>query len=178
MKHIMIDLETMGKQPGCAIVSIGAVQFDLSSGEIGKKFYCNIDLEDCQKQGLTIDASTVWWWLQQSKDAQTALNSNRDLLEYSLSKFEKWLEDINDKDIQIWANAPSFDLAVLEAAFNIMGKKAPWFYWQERCVRTLVAFNPAIKKQIINDLPHDAISDCLYQIKYCSAIYNSININI
>lgn len=177
MKHIMIDIETCGTKPGCAIMSIGAVQFDLASGEIGKKFYCNIDLEDCQKHGLKLEASTVWWWLSQNKSAQESLSPNRELLEYALDKFERWFESINLQDVQVWANAPSFDLSVLEAAFNILGRKQPWFYWQERCVRTLVSFNPELKKSIVNDLPHDAISDCLYQIKYCSAIYNSININ-
>ena len=38
----------------------------------------------------------------------------------------------------------------------------------------LLKKNPEIKKQIINQFPHNAIGDCLYQIKYCSAIYNSI----
>lgn len=177
MKHIMIDIETMGTKPGCAIVSIGAVQFDIATGETGEQFYCNIDLEDCQANGLEIEASTVWWWLSQNKYAQEALNTNRHLLEHALFKFEKWFENINSNDVQVWANSPSFDLSVLEAAFNIVGRKRPWFYWQERDLRTLVAFNPVIKKQIINEFPHNAIGDCLYQIKYCSEIYNSININ-
>lgn len=177
MNDIMVDIETMGTKPGCAIVSIGAVQFDLKSGQTGDKFYCNIDLKDCQDNGLKLEADTVWWWLSQNKSAQEALNCERLLLENALQKFERWFENINTQNLQIWANSPSFDLSVLESAFNIMGRKQPWFYWQERDVRTLVSFNPELKKSIVNDLPHDAISDCLYQIKYCSAIYNSININ-
>lgn len=176
-KHVMVDIETMGKKPGCAVISIGAVEFDLKTGETGKKFYCNIDLEDCQKQGLTIDASTVWWWLSQSESSKLSLMPEKLLLETALLSFKKWFEYL-DKDIMIWANAPSFDLSILSAAYEVLGYQQPWKYWQERDVRTLVAFNPELKKSIINDLPHDAISDCLYQIKYCSAIYNSININI
>jgi DNA polymerase III epsilon subunit-like protein len=36
--HVMLDLETMGKRAGCAIVSIGAVEFDINTGEIGRTF--------------------------------------------------------------------------------------------------------------------------------------------
>jgi DNA polymerase III epsilon subunit-like protein len=175
MKDIMIDIETMGTKPGCSIVSIGAVQFDIATGEIGKTFYCNIDLESCQQAGLKIEASTVWWWLSQNKAAQESLNNNRDLLEDALLKFEKWFESINDNNVQVWANSPSFDLSVLEAAFNIVGRKQPWFYWKERDCRTLVSFAPHIRKSMINDLPHDAMHDCLFQIRYCTEIYKTLN---
>lgn len=35
MKHVMLDLETMGNGPRAAIVSIGAVFFDPLTGELG-----------------------------------------------------------------------------------------------------------------------------------------------
>lgn len=174
MKHIMLDLETGGQKPGCIIFSIGAAQFDIVTGEVGKKFYVNIDAEDCEKWGLKFDASTILWWMKQSDEARKALEDCRVSLCVALNSFESWLEDINSTDCQIWANAPSFDCVVLSAAYKAAGLKQPWFYWQERCVRTLVSFNPGIKKSIINDLAHDALSDCLYQIKYCVAIYNSV----
>ena len=50
-KNVMIDLETMGNTPGCAIISIGAVEF--SEEGLGAEFYCTIDLEDSVKCGLT-----------------------------------------------------------------------------------------------------------------------------
>lgn len=178
MKHICIDIETMGHKYGSAIVAIGAVQFDLKSGEVGKQYYSSIELESCINAGLTMDVSTVMWWLNQSEDARKSLQIMPEPLEIVLLEFTKWMEGVNSTECQIWANSPSFDLNLLECAFSKFGMKTPWFYWQERDCRTLVAFNPQLKKSIINDLPHDAISDCLYQIKYCSAIYNSININI
>lgn len=178
MKHIMLDIETGGNSPSSIIFSIGAVQFDMATGEIGKQFYINIDAEDSQKQGLTFDASTVLWWMKQSDEARKSLEYNCTTLKSALSGFESWLEEVNDKDVQIWANAPSFDMVLLKAAYKTIGNREPWFYWQERCVRTLIAFNPLLKKAVVNDFPHNAIGDCLYQIKYCSAIYNTININI
>lgn len=177
MKHIQIDIETMGHKPGSAIIAIGAAQFDLKTGEVGKKFYVNISLQSCIDAGLSMDASTVLWWMDQSDEARESLKKMQVSLEVALNSFEAWMEDINSIDCEIWANSPSFDLNLLDFAFNKLGIKTPWFYWQERDCRTLVALNPELKKQIINDLPHDALSDCLYQIKYCTAIYNSIIIN-
>jgi hypothetical protein len=176
MKHICIDIETLGTKPGSVILSIGAVQFDIVTGETGKQFYINIDAVDSQKNGLTIDASTALWWMKQSDEARKSLEDNCTTLKAALNSFEAWLEDINDKDVQIWANAPSFDLILLRSAYEAIEMGAPWFYWQERCIRTLIAFNPILKKQIVNEFPHNAMGDCLYQIKYCVAIYNSINI--
>lgn len=175
MNNIMIDCETMCNKPTAAIVSIGAVQFDINTGETGKTFYQNINLQSCIDAGLTLSASTIMWWMDKDKAAQNSLLNNTKRIEDTLAGLSIWFSEFND--FQIWANSPSFDCVILKNAYNSLGQDLPWNYWNERDCRTLVQFNPELKKSIINDLPHDALSDCLYQIKYCSAIYNSININ-
>lgn len=42
--HLMVDMETMGCVPDAAIVSIGGVFFDPSSGNTGAEFYQSSDL--------------------------------------------------------------------------------------------------------------------------------------
>jgi hypothetical protein len=133
----------------------------------------NIDPQTCIDAGLTFSASTVMWWLNQDKKAIESLMSNQDTLACALNEFTLFING----EYEIWGNSARFDLGMLNNAYDALNLPLPWKYWQERDVRTLVAFNPELKKSIVNDLPHDAISDCLYQIKYCSAIYNSININ-
>ncbi len=172
----MCDIETMGNKSKSAIISIGAVNFDILSGETGRRFYCNISLQSCLDAGLTVNADTIMWWMQQSDEARKALNNNTIPLKQALILFHNWLCECPD-NYEIWGNSARFDLGLLDDAYFSIAEQTPWKYWQERDVRTLVAFNPSLKKSIINDLPHDAISDCLYQIKYCSAIWNSININ-
>lgn len=176
MKNIMIDCETMSEKPDGAIVPIGAVQFDLLSGNVGKTFYINIDLQSCIDAGLTLSASTIMWWLKNDKESQSSLFDCPVSLKVALSSFEYYLDEVNSQECQIWANSRSFDCVMLKNAFNKVGIKLPWNYYNERDCRTLVFFNPGIKKSMVNDLAHDALSDCLFQIKYCSAIYNSINI--
>ncbi|HEB1526401.1 TPA: 3'-5' exoribonuclease, partial [Escherichia albertii] len=43
--HLMIDLETMGKNPDAPIISIGAIFFDPQTGDMGPEFSKTVDLE-------------------------------------------------------------------------------------------------------------------------------------
>lgn len=178
MNHIMIDIETMSSESNAAIVSIGAVQFDMQTGDTGKTFYLNVDLQSCIDSGLGLSASTIMWWLKQDKESQTSLFDCPVSLNVALLSFEGWLDDANAIDCQILANSPSFDCVILKNAFNAVGIKLPWNYWDERDCRTLVSFASQIKREMVNDLSHDALSDCKFQVRYCSAIWNSINIAV
>lgn len=173
MKDIMIDIETWSHKSNGVIVSIGAVRFDMETGEIGDILYINIDPQSCIDVGLTISSETVWWWMQQDKAAINKLSEMKENIEYALKRLSLFVRE----DSFLWGNSARFDLGMLNNAYDACGMKLPWKYWQERDVRTLVSFNPEIKKSIVNDLSHDAISDCLYQIKYCTEIYKTININ-
>ncbi|MBN6656076.1 exonuclease, partial [Escherichia coli] len=57
--HLMIDLETMGKNPDAPIISIGAIFFDPQTGDMGPEFSKTIDLETA---GGVIDRDTIKWW--------------------------------------------------------------------------------------------------------------------
>jgi DNA polymerase III epsilon subunit-like protein len=65
--HVMVDIETMGNESYSSIVSIGALEFDLETGETGREFYVNVDLQSCIDVGLILNASTVMWWMSQDK---------------------------------------------------------------------------------------------------------------
>lgn len=54
---IMVDIETLGRKPGCVILSIGCVAFD------GKEFYVNIDPFKMKDEGVFhVDPDTSKWW--------------------------------------------------------------------------------------------------------------------
>ncbi|MFK7691127.1 3'-5' exoribonuclease domain-containing protein, partial [Escherichia coli] len=65
--HLMIDLETMGKNPDAPIISIGAIFFDPQTGDMGPEFSKTIDLETA---GGVIDRDVIKRWLKQSREAQ------------------------------------------------------------------------------------------------------------
>ena len=57
--NVMVDLETLGNGSESVIISIGAVEFDPETGELGREFYKVVDAQSCVDAGLKIDASTV-----------------------------------------------------------------------------------------------------------------------
>lgn len=75
--RVMVDIETLGVEPGAAIVSIGAVRF--GPGGLGETFERSIDLKSCEFRGLQIDAETLEWWLNQGEVAREQLIGGDDL---------------------------------------------------------------------------------------------------
>ena len=87
---VMADIETMGVTPGSAIVSLGAVKFDLTG--IQDKFYRRICLKSNLGMGLTIDPDTLSWWMKQSDGARAELvNPDNSHLAQVLQEFN-WME--------------------------------------------------------------------------------------
>lgn len=176
--HVMLDLETMANKSNAAIVSIGAVEFDLNTGETGREFYMRIDLQSALDRGLIINGSTVYWWLQQNEDARREVCRKGEDLSLVLEKFAAFMVEI-DPDVQIWGNGARFDIGILEDAYVACGfQKMPWDFRKERDVRTLVSFKPSIKEHYpfpFNDIAHHPIADCKYQIGYCTAIWQKLN---
>jgi len=173
MQNIMLDMETMGHHSDAAIVSIGAVKFDLETGKTGEEFYRDISLKSCTELGLTIDAETVMWWLKQNYNARKKIVEGHNIA--ILKALQEFQEFCDSKNFKIWANSPSFDCVILRNAYNKAKMFAPWQFWNERDVRTLAALKP----QILANFPdvgvaHNAIDDCKYQIGYCSKIHNTL----
>jgi hypothetical protein len=170
--HLMLDIETMGNESFSAIVSIGALEFDIETGETGKEFYVNVDLQSSMDLGLIVNASSIMWWLNQNNLAREALTEGTVLpIQDALSEFSQFC----NKEYQIWGNSARFDCGILQNAYNKAGIPIPWDYRKERCVRTLVSFNPEIKNKYPHiGTVHNAISDCYYQVGYCSATWLSL----
>ena len=172
---VMLDLETMGNKSNAAIVSIGAVEFNIETGETGREFYDVIDLQSCLDKGLMVQASTIYWWLQQSDEARKRICANGGDLSLVLQRFTYWMEDCVDK-VKIWGNGARFDIGLLEDAYVACNLKTPWYFRSEMDVRTLVAFAPYIKANYpMIGVEHDPIDDCKHQIGYCVEIWNLIN---
>jgi len=168
MQHIMLDLETMGTKPGCAIVSIGAVKFDLDTGKIGDKFYQVVSLRSCIAVGLMPEASTIMWWLQQSEQARRKLYSEPGMhIHEMLTEFSKFCS----ADNAVWGNSAAFDCSILAEAYNKVGFIVPWVHWNERCFRTMKTLFPINYPKKDEARAHDPIYDCEYQIGLLCTIW-------
>lgn len=175
MENIMIDIETLGTKSNSVICSIGAVEFDLTTGEIGREFYHRIDIQSCLNAGLRVTGSTIQWWLQQSEEARNEIAMpGGTFLTTTLQAFAN-PGLFNWANAKVWGNGARFDLGMLSDAYNACRLEIPWKHWNERDVRTLVAFAPEIKKNTVHTgVAHNALSDCYHQIKYCTEIYQQL----
>lgn len=176
--HLMIDLETLGTKSNSVILSIGAVEFDINTGQPGEVFYEKIDFQSALNCGLTVEASTIMWWMKQNEQARMELaDAKGKVLNLVLIEFAQFIKKLRSDNIQlqVWGNSARFDLGLLNDAYRAVNMDIPWDFRDERCVRTLVSFEPEIKKQTkFRGAEHNALDDCYHQIKYCSEIWNSI----
>ena len=171
MNNIMIDLETMGTSSNAAIVSIAAVEFDINTGEVGRVFYHKVDLQSCLNIGLTVEASTIEWWMKQADDVRYELFIDSLQIQLVLMQFRSFLSDI--PNALLWGNSAKFDLCKLENAYSKCFHWVLWTHEQERDVRTFQSIFPEIKKDLIakrENSAHNAINDCLFQIEYVVAV--------
>jgi len=176
--NIMIDIETLGAKPGSVICSIAAVEFNIETGQTGRRFFRNINIQSCLDAGLYVDGSTIYWWLNQSDSARSRFQLEKIEFLQALTQFSHFI-NASEKDVKVWGNSARFDLGILEAAYNKAYSPIPWVAKNERDVRTLVSFAPYIKKnEPFVGVKHDPIDDCLHQIKYCHKIWNLLVPNV
>ncbi|EET9014680.1 exonuclease [Escherichia coli] len=175
--HLMIDLETMGKNPDAPIASIGAVFFDPQTGEIGPEFSKIIDMDTC---GGTVDISTIKWWLKQSREAQSAILTDEIPLDDALLQFREFIdENSGESFVQVWGNGANFDNVILRRSYERQEIPCPWRYTNDRDVRTMVALGLVMGFDARNVITfegerHNALHDARYQAKYVSAIWQKL----
>ncbi len=178
--HVMLDLEIMGTGSHAAIVAIGAVIFEPSTGTVSSDFYRIVDLEDAAEYGK-LDAGTVKWWLLQSEGARQIFAADEESvsLTRALVDFSEWLQEHqqHERDApQVWGNGVGFDCVILRNAFESTGVPVPWKFWHERDVRTVVELGRSIlgydpkRDMPFDGVIHNALADAQHQVRYVSAI--------
>ncbi|HGF2366144.1 TPA: 3'-5' exoribonuclease, partial [Escherichia coli] len=175
--HLMIDLETMGKNPDAPIISIGAIFFDPQTGDMGPEFSKTIDLETA---GGIIDRDTIKWWLKQSREAQSAILTDEIPLDDALLQLREFIdENSGEFFVQVWGNGANFDNVILRRSYERQGIPCPWRYTNDRDVRTMVALGLVMDFDARNVITfegerHNALHDARYQAKYVSAIWQKL----
>lgn len=145
MKDIMIDIESLGRMPNAAILSIGAVRFSLEHNTIdeGSPFYRVVKLKSAFSSGGKLDPATLLWWVNQPDDSREAIFSNEaqagaiEML-YALNEFSDFITDQGHErnEVQIWSHK-EFDIPILANAYARFNQEVPWHYRMTRDLRTL-----------------------------------------
>jgi DNA polymerase III epsilon subunit-like protein len=172
---IMIDIETLGTEPGSIITSIAAVPFN-RNGEMGKAFYMNIDIQSSIDAGLTINAETLKFWMEQRHETFNKMLRNTLPVKSVLNEFHLWLDQYT---AFFWGNSASFDVGLIKTAAKKLALDFNTVlpYRGERCYRTLMSeFGRYIVWAIKDELKaYDPIYDCMYQIEHLCKLFKYLN---
>ncbi|ELE5672149.1 3'-5' exoribonuclease [Escherichia coli] len=175
--HLMIDLETVGKNPDAPINALAGKFFDPATGEMGPEFSKTIDLET---SGGVIDRDTIKWWLKQSREAQSAILTDEIPLDDALLQLREFIdENSGEFFVQVWGNGANFDNVILRRSYERQGIPCPWRYTNDRDVRTMVALGLVMDFDARSVITfegerHNALHDARYQAKYVSAIWQKL----
>lgn len=171
MKHIMLDLETLGVKPGCIVLSIGAVEF--SPAGVGREFYTVLSTADQATLGLVEDPDTVKWWSQQSEAARRVFREEQQPLAEALRLFAAFCASVAAPSrLALWGNGADFDNPILRAVFDAAKIDAPWGKYNNRCYRTIKSLSEV--KQPKPEVPHHALYDAKAQADHAVYVLNAL----
>jgi len=169
---MMLDIETMGVTMKAAIVQIGAAYFNRVTGEVGDTIRINIDANTCVDYGFAVEPDTMYWWMQQGgKSVASILKPPLVNIASGLAYFNEFAK----KADKVWCHA-TFDFPLIMVYYKKHGIYPNFRFTAARDIRTLTDLG----NHDWDNLPeregveHDALDDCLFQIKYCMKCINSI----
>lgn len=195
--NFMMDLETGGKTPGCAIVSVGIIAFDPLAPTVDALFpdfgyYSVVNRESCMDAFLHEDTegpqSTMAWWSRQSGEAREALhayrnNQGKDLAEVLEASIEYVAGHCTPKNAKVFGNGSDFDNAIVAVAARQVGLKVPWSYGG-RCYRTMKSLDAILGPEFAapaltrSGTYHNALDDAKTQAMHLWEIVQSIRSNL
>lgn len=173
-RHMMLDIECLSKTGIPAIVQIGACYFNMQTGAIHDTFKVNINLESSTERGFTIDADTTLWWLHQSNEARHAVFFDEKYRPKPVVEAFTDFQEFCHGAKNVWSHA-TFDASIVLHAYSHLKMQYPFHYRTCRDLRTIVYLANYTRDEI-HDMKeerigthHDALEDCLHQVKYTVA---------
>ncbi len=156
LNHVMIDIEGLGTRPGCAVVELAAVAFDLATGKTGSEFRCALK----PAPPFTATLATLAWHEEKGSQIEKpgALWPREAVL-----RFLDWLDDRvvgPPADRVFWSWGITYDFPILEPLLDLRNPEDPhpWEYLQVEDARTI--WRRAFGKLRHAPRPHDALVDC------------------
>ena len=172
---IMLDLESLGTRPDCAILTLGAVKFNpYVLDDFGESLYLRIDVDEQLALGREVQEDTLQWWMKQAEDVREEALGEGDRV--SLESMYKQLNRFVVGVTNIWCQGPAFDIVILENIYRQCGWPTPWQFWQIRDSRTLFGVHGDPREKGKVGL-HNALEDCVSQAQGVQQIYHKLNIS-
>lgn len=183
---VMVDLETLGKDVDSPIIQIGALAFDIETGQTLKWM---VEYPEVPKDAK-VDGGTLRWWLDTDKELLTKTISKANTTEERATlAFVDWIVKtateygLTSKDVYLWGNGILFDNKIIQGKCERYGVPYPIQYQNDRDMRTIVDLyrtkDPqgyeAIKLSASEgNTAHDAVDDCLTQMLIVSHAFKEL----
>lgn len=184
---VMIDIETLDKEPSAVITSIGAVLFSPHDEEVTRErsILVKPSKENQLKMGRTVSVSTIGWWVKESPDQflkeisldgeSSVANALNDLTEFCLSSIVTD-EFYRQGFVNYWFHGPQFDCVKLESLYKSVNMDPPWNYNEVRDSRTLFSLLPEDPRDFTGQTAHDALDDAIVQARGVQVAFRKLNL--
>lgn len=171
----VVDIETPDNRPTSAILSIGCAALN-RDGAVQATFYTPVSLKDCLNHGLTMGASTIGWWMEQSEEARQvwkeAQSKDAPTLAEALKMFSDWMDSCSSyRDREMWGNGSDFDNVIIANACSVVGMGQPWPFWGNDCFRTLKKrWKKYVPEPEFVGVKHNAKDDAVHEAVWLARI--------
>lgn len=171
MKDVMIDFETLGTGANKCVCQVGAVYFDKTTGALGKEIDLTIDAASHEKYGGKVDATTVYWWLQQSEAARASITVKD---KYDIHTAFMLLNEFLSEASRIWSHA-TFDFVTLTETMKQLDIKPTFSYKSGLDIRTLMYLAGTSISEFKRDgTHHNGLADAKFQVQYVVKALNQV----
>lgn len=180
MTDIMWDIETTGNPEtmgvdSIGIIQIGAIKFNYETQEIGPVFDRCLALAPNRHW----EESTREFWFVRNRAVLNTILARQEDPGHVMRDFQSFcVADAPEGGYRTWAKPISFDHAILTSYFRQFGLPTPGHYRLARDLNSFIAGRYGAAKhqkmehvETSGDL-HNALSDCVYQLKLLFAAAN------
>ncbi len=160
--HLMVDIETLGITSRAPVIELAVVKFHDEDVLDGFSSHVYPDFSKSVP-----DVSTLAWWNKQ--EAKCPIHEGAPSFPSTIESLGGWLS--NTPIDGVWANAPSFDLVILQNLADAHGISMPWAFRHFRDVRTVGVIGKRLGlTRPEPTTPHIALADAVAQAEWVVAI--------
>lgn len=173
MRDICVDLETISTDPyHGAIVQIGAVKFDLFTGEVGETFSVALKIP---KNRFWSEGTRSFWG--ERLQLFNSITENAVEPKEGFTSFIEWVQKTPDP--HFWAKPITFDFNWIQSYCDQYDIQIPFAFWKARDLRSFMlgvyAPEPLPRITMKGSLvEHDALSDALSEAMWAIETYREL----
>ena len=176
---LSIDLETLGTKAGCVITQIGLTAFDAEADDNYNTVstLIHVDPQSALDFGMHVSWSTIAWWLQQNETARVGMATAKGhRLDNAVNDTTEFVKTNCADRVRVWGNGATFDVTLLEAAYDLIKWPVPWQFRDVRDIRTIYGLKPCANiERPLATVEHDAMADAIAQAKLVQLCIREIN---